>query len=150
MVKTLAQEQDLLEIKLRLQSLAGDEAGQWGTMSVEEMLAHLESAFRVALGELPMAKVPLPVPRWLAKRGALRMPVRWPHGVKTVPELERGRARVPEDFASERRKVLEELDRFMAAKENRTEHAMFGEMEPSDWMRWGYLHADHHLRQFGR
>ena len=29
-------------------------------------------------------------------------------------------------------------------------HPMFGPMTPEDWMRWGYLHADHHLRQFGR
>jgi hypothetical protein len=27
---------------------------------------------------------------------------------------------------------------------------MFGPMSERDWMRWGYLHADHHLRQFGR
>jgi hypothetical protein len=27
---------------------------------------------------------------------------------------------------------------------------MFGPMTEKDWMRWGYLHADHHLRQFGR
>jgi hypothetical protein len=29
-------------------------------------------------------------------------------------------------------------------------HPMFGEMTEKDWMRWGYLHADHHLRQFGQ
>jgi hypothetical protein len=29
-------------------------------------------------------------------------------------------------------------------------HPMFGGMTAKDWMRWGYLHADHHLRQFGR
>ena len=27
---------------------------------------------------------------------------------------------------------------------------MFGHMSEKDWMQWGYLHADHHLRQFGR
>jgi hypothetical protein len=31
-----------------------------------------------------------------------------------------------------------------------TSHPMFGKMSAKDWMRWGYLHADHHLRQFGR
>jgi hypothetical protein len=29
-------------------------------------------------------------------------------------------------------------------------HSIFGSMTNQDWMRWGYLHADHHLRQFGR
>jgi hypothetical protein len=29
------------------------------------------------------------------------------------------------------------------------DHAIFGSMSEADWMRWGYLHMDHHLRQFG-
>ena len=28
-------------------------------------------------------------------------------------------------------------------------HPIFLEMSEEDWMRWGYLHMDHHLRQFG-
>jgi hypothetical protein len=28
-------------------------------------------------------------------------------------------------------------------------HPIFGKMSETDWMRWAYLHVDHHLRQFG-
>jgi hypothetical protein len=28
-------------------------------------------------------------------------------------------------------------------------HPIFGSMSNTDWMRWAYLHMDHHLRQFG-
>jgi hypothetical protein len=28
-------------------------------------------------------------------------------------------------------------------------HPIFGPMSKADWLRWGYLHMDHHLRQFG-
>jgi hypothetical protein len=28
-------------------------------------------------------------------------------------------------------------------------HPIFGKMSQREWMRWGYLHSDHHLRQFG-
>jgi hypothetical protein len=28
-------------------------------------------------------------------------------------------------------------------------HPIFGRMSRAAWLRWGYLHADHHLRQFG-
>jgi hypothetical protein len=28
-------------------------------------------------------------------------------------------------------------------------HPLFDAMSERDWMRWGYLHVDHHLRQFG-
>jgi len=26
---------------------------------------------------------------------------------------------------------------------------MFGRLSDAAWLRWGYLHMDHHLRQFG-
>jgi hypothetical protein len=28
-------------------------------------------------------------------------------------------------------------------------HPIFGELRDEEWLRWGYLHTDHHLRQFG-
>jgi hypothetical protein len=28
-------------------------------------------------------------------------------------------------------------------------HPIFGRLSDSEWLRWGYLHTDHHLRQFG-
>jgi hypothetical protein len=28
-------------------------------------------------------------------------------------------------------------------------HPIFGELTEREWMRWGYLHTDHHFRQFG-
>ena len=28
-------------------------------------------------------------------------------------------------------------------------HPVFGPMTRGAWLRWGYLHTDHHLRQFG-
>ena len=28
-------------------------------------------------------------------------------------------------------------------------HPIFGSLSEAAWMRWGYLHMDHHLRQFG-
>jgi hypothetical protein len=28
-------------------------------------------------------------------------------------------------------------------------HPIFGRMSEAAWLRWGYLHVDHHLRQFG-
>ena len=28
-------------------------------------------------------------------------------------------------------------------------HPIFGRMSDGDWLRWGYLHMEHHLRQFG-
>ena len=31
-----------------------------------------------------------------------------------------------------------------------TRHPAFGAMSAREWLRWGWLHADHHLRQFSQ
>ena len=76
--------------------------------------------------------------------------MQWPKGVRTVPELKRGAAVVPIEYEHDVAGLLAALERFVLLRENCNAHAFFGRMEPADWMRWGYLHADHHLRQFGR
>jgi hypothetical protein len=42
------------------------------------------------------------------------------------------------------------FDSFCALTNHTRDHPFFGSMQHADWMRWGYLHADHHLRQFNR
>ena len=76
--------------------------------------------------------------------------MQWPKGVPTVPELKPGAAVAPIEYEHDVAGLLAALERFVLLRENRNAHAFFGRMEPADWMRWGYLHADHHLRQFGR
>ena len=41
-------------------------------------------------------------------------------------------------------------DRFAACVGPWPRHPIFLDLTQTQWMRWGYLHADHHLRQFGR
>jgi len=45
----------------------------------------------------------------------------------------------------------EVLERFTAPAKGIEFHPppIFGDMSEAEWMRWGYLHCDHHLRQFG-
>lgn len=87
------------------------------------------------------------------KYGALYMPMKWPHGVKTRPELEQGVGGTPPaEFETDRRALLGTIEEFLQqprAFEFRP-HPMFGAMSEKEWMRWAYLHCDHHLRQFGQ
>ena len=56
------------------------------------------------------------------------------------------------DFAVERQRLLESIDRFVAAgPEGCTKHPHFflGPMTPEEWAVLTYQHLDHHLRQFG-
>jgi len=78
-------------------------------------------------------------------------PMKWPHGVKTMPEVDQeiGGTK-PLEFVRDR-DALEALMEQFAVKEGRElqPHPMFGPMTTPQWQRWGWLHMDHHLRQFG-
>lgn len=149
-MKTLAYEGDILEIRRRMESLTVSDCAEWGLMSVAEMVCHLREAFALGLGELIAKPVKAPVPAWVMKWVALRLPMRWPRNVPTVSELKQGNAPQPGVFEDDLAAALANVQRFVAAQDNRTPHAILGSMKPAEWMRWGYLHTDHHLRQFGR
>ena len=122
-------------------------------MSVHQMLCHLTDAFALPLSGHPAApvtisRIPTPVLKWFA----LSFPMKWPPGVPTLPELDqrRGGGTPPGDFATDRIALLANLDQFAHADGPLPPHPIFGTLTRAEWMRWGYLHTDHHLRQFGR
>ena len=57
----------------------------------------------------------------------------------------------PDDFEGDRRQLITLIERFTAqAKDVKfCPHPFFGDMSEDQWMRWGYLHCNHHLKQFG-
>lgn len=106
----------------------------------------------MATGRRPVRALTGVFPRALVKWIALYVPVRWPPGIPTLPEIDQrcGGTR-PMDF-SEDVAELEALLEFIATRDNGFEwpaHPLFGRMSHGDWLRWAYLHTDHHLRQFG-
>ena len=76
----------------------------------------------------------------------------WPKGVPTIPEMDqrRGGGTLPADFTRDRTTLLDKLDQFASGMGPWPPHPIFGALSQDEWMRWGYLHTDHHLRQFGR
>lgn len=150
-MQTLANSIVLAEIVERVQATKAEDRGLWGVMNAPEMLCHLRGAFRVAMGELPSALVDGPMPREVLKSKALWEPVPWRKNFYTVPVLKRGTPAMQVGiFEADRADVLAELERFCLPEQVRVDHSLFGQMSYVDWMRWGYLHTDHHLRQFGR
>ena len=91
-----------------------------------------------------------PVPPAMMKFFALSTPFKWPKTIQTVPALRREAMPVPDSFSPEHERLTAAFERFLTFRNNTARHPIFGAMKPVDWMRWGYLHADHHLRQFGR
>ncbi len=92
------------------------------------------------------------LPRTIVKWIALYLPLPWPAGIRTRPEIDQelGGTR-PVDFAADIAQ-LEALVELIAAQAKSVDgqlHPTLGRMSGAAWLRWGYLHMNHHLRQFG-
>jgi hypothetical protein len=140
------------EIEERLAKLRPESARHWGRMNAPQMVCHLSDSFRGVIGERPLSRAEGLYPRTLIKWVALYMPVRWVHGMKTMPEVDQeiGGTK-PGEFLSDVAELRRLTDRFtqQPRKFVWTPHPFFLDMPDREWMRWGYLHMDHHFRQFG-
>ena len=152
MKKTFTNGVDKAEILGRLGRLSPDAQRQWGKMTAHQMICHLIDSHRLPMGERKVADKSNFATRTLVKLVALRAPMQWPHGVKTVPEFDQaaGAGTAPSVFERDRTQLLQVIDRFTAEQRDFqfARHPIFGGMSEWEWMRWAYLHADHHLRQF--
>jgi len=150
-MKTLARRQDKDELVQRLHGVRPDSARRWGRMSVHQMVCHASDAYRMALGQKAVSPATSLAQQTIVKWVALYLPMRWPPGILTRPEIDQeGGGTTPLDFAADLAQ-LEALLELTAAQRDLAHitHPTFGRMSDTDWRRWGYLHLDHHLRQFG-
>lgn len=137
-------------LKVRLSRVQPDTSRRWGRMSAHQMICHLSDAFRFALGEREGTPVRFPLPPGVVRFVALRLPLPWPKGAPTMREMDQSlEGTPPRDFLADREELAALMDRFAAATGGWPPHPVMGKMSRQDWSRWGYLHADHHLRQFG-
>ena len=151
-MKTLSNNSDRQEIETRIERLSPTDVAHWGKMSVHQMVCHLNDSYLYALGEKQASFQSGLFQRTVMKWFALEVPLRWPRGVPTRPEMEQGKGGTkPVEFSQDRAALAASLNRFCdQLPQPALQHPTFGPMTPADWLRWGYLHADHHLRQFGR
>ena len=104
------------------------------------------------IGRKPVSNAEGRLPRTLVKWIALYVPSRWPAGIPTRPEIDQESAGTrPVDFAADVSELEALLD--LVTRRDRSfdahVHPVFGRMSHGAWLRWAYLHMDHHLRQFG-
>ena len=151
-MKSLARHECRVEITRRLRTVRHDARPRWGRMSAHQMVCHLADACRMATGEKAVAPVTGRVPPLVMKWIALYLPLPWPAGIPTVQELDQlcgGTA--PVDFDADRSTAEALLDALSTLDGTRAwaPHPVFGRMSRADWLRWGYVHTAHHLKQFG-
>jgi len=149
MPKTMARESCRAEMIRRTASLTSASQRQWGSMSVGGMVCHLCDGYRMAMREMTVEPVKMPIPAPVVKFLSLRLPMPWPKNIKSAEEVTQGAGGTPPgDFREDQARLLNALERFCACSQLAPAHPMLGPMLQEDWLRWGYLHAHHHLRQF--
>jgi hypothetical protein len=150
-VKTLARAHDRDELVRRLRTMRPDSAARWGRMSAHQMICHLADAFRMANGDKVVSPASGLLQRSVIKWIALYLPLAWPAGIPTRPETDQAIGGTkPLEFAADVAQVELLLMSFASSQSVACpSHPIFGAMSHRAWLRWAYLHTDHHLRQFG-
>lgn len=141
----------LKDINARLDKLKPDTPALWGSMNVTQMLAHMNDAFRLAMGMKEARntsnfftnKIMFPVAVYV-------LPF-WPKGSATAPELIQGQLGTPaRDFYTELEFVKKMMDVFNEREDGKLKpHPMFGQLNKKQWRDLLVKHFNHHLRQFG-
>ncbi len=152
MKKTLLDPDTKTALMARIAKLQPDTPALWGKMNVAQVLCHMADQFRVALGEFPVQGEAgffgRTVVRWLVLAG---MPAP-KEKVATMPELDQRTAGTkPTDFEKDRQTLYAYIDIVVSkgVEYPWASHPFFGKFGEKEWCRMGYIHLDHHLRQFG-
>lgn len=133
-------------IESRLDRLNEESPRKWGSMSVDQMLWHVNQFLAASLGESTLPAQKLPMPKPVMHFFLLYMP--WP---KSAPTNKGAVARERHDFAAEQAKCRELIGRFVARPLDGKwpVDPSFGEMSGRNQSRLQAKHLDHHFRQFG-
>jgi hypothetical protein len=133
-------------IRKRIESLRPDAPRQWGKMTIDQMLWHVNVSMREAVGDYHPQVKALPVPKWLMRWAILAMP--WGRGARTRPDMY---AKATHDFNAEKAQCLALIDRIVARPlaASWPESVSMGPMTGKHWSMLTAKHLNHHLRQFG-
>ncbi|WP_411279680.1 DinB family protein [Gemmatimonas sp.] len=141
---------DVAELTVRINALTSTTLPQWGKMSVDQMLAHVNVAYEMVYDNRH------PKPSWLM-RFALKTfvkekvvgPTPYAKNSPTAPVF---RMTGVKEFAREQQRLLAFLER-VQADGTRTfegkESPSFGPLTAAEWNVLFSKHLDHHLTQFG-
>jgi hypothetical protein len=148
-MQTLFNLADVESILARIEALKPDSPRRWGKMNPAQALAHLAIAMDGACDTA--AQKQFLIGRLLAPfiLGTALGEKPFSKGSPTDPTYVVPDAR---DFAKEKARLLEGIDRFVrrgSAQPSYPVHPFFGRLSGEQWGRLTWKHLDHHLRQFG-
>lgn len=132
----------------RFHRLTPDHSRHWGTMSANQMICHLSDQLRVALGEIPSQQRKNIFWRTFIKWMVLYVPLTYPKGAPTTPEMKTTTASQWEADKAEFLRLFEAF-RQRGPAGQWSPHPAFGRLTGTEWGILAARHMNHHLRQFG-
>jgi oxepin-CoA hydrolase/3-oxo-5,6-dehydrosuberyl-CoA semialdehyde dehydrogenase len=141
-------------IKSAFAKASSETKPQWGTMSMQHMVEHLEHGYRIASGEIQDFEVATPE-EYLEKTAATlwnykkmprnhHMPLMRKDGLE---DLRHANLETAQQKMLEARK--EYLDFFKRNPKATTKNAVFGPLDKYEWYLLERKHLNHHFEQFG-
>ncbi len=134
----------------RLDKLTNDTIPQWGKMNAAQMLAHLNVAYDMNNGKIPV-KYNFIMKFILKKfvKPSVAGEKSYPRNSKTAPVFIIGDER---DFEAEKAKLIANIkttQELGASHFEGKESVSFGPMKAMEWSNQFYKHIEHHFEQFG-
>ena len=142
------QESKRQELLTRLGGLSAESPARWGKFTCPAMLAHLNDALRMPLGEVTAEPKKIPI-RFFPLKQLLIYALPFPKGVPTSPVL---LTRCDGAVFQDEVRAFDQILRRLGERSDQTTwppHPAFGSMSRRDWGVLGYRHIDHHFTQFG-
>jgi len=139
-------------IEVFLAKLIPESKPQWGDMSAQQMVEHLEYTYRIASGEIQDFEISTPE-KYLEKTHETlynyeKMPRDYDFPLAEKAEMETLKHT---DLSMAKEKMMEAREEYVAffkGNEARTKNVVFGDLNRFEWYLLERKHLNHHLEQF--
>lgn len=131
----------------RLEKIQPDSERKWGSMTVSQMLHHLNLAIGSCVGYYDLPDVSNFISRGIIRLLILNVLKRFPRGAQTAKTL---KVSAEFDFDTEKKLLKEILTKAYNTKTNEDwmPHTYFGKMSREEWGKLIMIHCNHHFQQF--
>lgn len=151
-MKNILNKEDAHSLIDKIRLLSTDDKPLWGKMNVQGMVCHVADAIKMSTGE-KQCKFQGNFLLTTVVKQIILLGLPMPKGkAETSDELKQGvKGTPPADFEADKNILINCILNFEKDfREEYSIHPAFGKMSLSQWGRLVYLHANHHLEQFGK
>jgi len=149
-MRTIADSAVTEDLVSRLRRLDPAQRCLWGTINAQQMVVHVGDASAAVLKQRPFSAKPRGGPAGIRRFLLLYVLPSMPRGIKSGAEPA-ATVVEPATFAKDVERAAVLLQQLAGAPPDALvdRHPILGPMTRTQWMRWAFMHMDHHLRQFG-